>query len=339
MRFAQTGLGGHARAVRRFQHVGSADVGTFRRLDAQHARRVDGSFNPPASLQGACERRVGRGREDPRAQLKGPTKSAPSHAISANGDGRTSWPDHLGRLNVLAFRRAGIWTSRCAVAMVFRMPIITLAGQKGGVGKTTIALSLAAEWHARGRRVLVVDADGQGTAITWAEVAQERKKSVPLVVSMGDNIRDQLSALAEAYDVTIVDCPGRAGKRQAWALAMSDLAILPCGATGPEIWALAESVDLVRDVQALQPELRAVVAVTRKSTGTVLGRDARRALADTGFNVLNTELAYRIGYGEAITGGMGPTTYQPRSEAAKEIKKLVNELEQILGMEVADAAE
>lgn len=244
------------------------------------------------------------------------------------------------RLDVSASGRAGFWTSRRLPTNLPFMPIITLAGQKGGVGKTTIALSLAAEWHARGRRVLVVDADGQGTAITWAEVAQERKRAVPLVVAMGDNIRDQLQALAESYEVTIVDCPGRAGKRQAWALAMSDLAILPCGATGPEIWALAESVDLVRDVQAIQPELRAVVAVTRKSTGTVLGREARRALADTGFDVLRTELAYRIGYGEAITGGMGPTTYQPRSEAAKETKKLVNELEEILGMkEVADAAE
>ncbi len=217
------------------------------------------------------------------------------------------------------------------------MPTITLAGQKGGVGKSTIALCLAVELHQRGRRVLVVDADDQqGTALTWASVAAEQAlmalRDVPPVVRMGDNIRTDLVRLAAGYEVTIVDTPGRTGRRAVFALGHSDLALLPCGPTGPEVWAMAGTLEQVRDVQAVHAGLRACILVTRKQVNTVIGRRAARALAETGVDVLETELHLRLAYGEAITAGLGPTTYEPNGEAAREVRALASEVEALVGL-------
>lgn len=210
------------------------------------------------------------------------------------------------------------------------MPIVTIAGQKGGVGKSTLALHIAAEWLARGKRVLLVDADPQATALTWSEVAAEAGHTTPTVVAMGDNLRTQLPTVAAGYDITVVDCPPRNGKRQTWALAVSDLALLPCGPSAPDVWALAESVDLVRDVQAIRPELRAAVVITRKVSGTVMGREARAALERVELPVLATEIGHRVMFSEAIAAGKGITTYAAGSVAANETRRLVDELEKVL---------
>lgn len=80
--------------------------------------------------------------------------------------------------------------------------ILALAGQKGGAGKSTLAVCLAVEALARGQRVLLVDADPQGTARTWAEVAAEAQHPTPTAITMGASMhRDgQLRALERAVD-------------------------------------------------------------------------------------------------------------------------------------------
>jgi chromosome partitioning protein len=208
--------------------------------------------------------------------------------------------------------------------------IIALAGQKGGVGKSTLAISIAAEWHRRGVRVLLVDADDeQRTAVTWAEVAAEHGLDAPRCVPMGDNIRTELLRVigAEQYDVVIVDTPGRVGTRTTYALGVSHVALLPCGPSGPEIWAMAGTLEQAADVAAVTG-LEVAILITRRQPGTVLGRRVRVVLDDdTEVTVLDTELDQRIAYAEAITGGHGPTTYDSTSDAAREVRRLITELE------------
>src|SRR5262245_4570065 len=123
--------------------------------------------------------------------------------------------------------------------------IIAFCGQKGGAGKTTAALVTATEWLLRGRRVLLVDADPQGSAKTWGEVAAEGGSAAPTVVAMGAGLHrpDQLPALARSFDLTLIDCPPRHGEIQRAALMVADLAVLPCGPSGLDVWALGESLD------------------------------------------------------------------------------------------------
>lgn len=207
--------------------------------------------------------------------------------------------------------------------------IISLVGQKGGSGKTTTAIAIAAEWFARGRRVLLVDADPQASARTWADVASELGHPAPTTVSMGSNLHrpDQLPTLAANYDLTLIDCPPRHGATQRAALVISQFALIPCGPSAVDAWALAETIDLVLEAQVLQPTLKPAIIITRKMARTVLGGGARDALASCGLPILKTELGYRVAYQEAPATGLGVTQYAPTSVAAKEIRSLVDEIE------------
>lgn len=207
--------------------------------------------------------------------------------------------------------------------------VIAFAGQKGGVGKTTSAINAAAEWFARGRRVLLVDADPQATARTWADVAAEAARPAPTVVAMGPGLHrpDQLPAIARGYDVTVIDCPPRHGEIQRAALMVADLVVLPCGPSAVDAWALGTTLDLITEARAFRPGLPAVVLITRKVARTAIGAGAREALAASSLPVLNTELGYRVTYQEAPAAGLGVTAYQPDSAAAAEVRALADELE------------
>ena len=209
--------------------------------------------------------------------------------------------------------------------------IVAVAGQKGGAGKSTLAICVAVELQARGRRVLLVDADPQGTTVTWRDVAAESGHDTPAVVAMGDALRRDLPSVARDYDATVIDCPGRAAsKRTTGALLVSDVVLLPCGPAAPDVWALAESVDVVREVQALRPELRAAI-VLNKVDRTAMSKQARAALADVGLPVFKQALGSRVAFAESLAAGMGVTRYAAGGVAANELRRVVDELELFTG--------
>jgi chromosome partitioning protein len=206
--------------------------------------------------------------------------------------------------------------------------IIALAGQKGGVGKSTTAVCLAAAAMARGARVLLVDADPQGTVRTWGDVAGEGGAPAPTVVAMGATMHKpgQLPEMAAGFDLTVIDCPPRHGEIQRAALMVADVVVLPCGPTAVDAWALASTLDVVAEARAIRTELRACVLITRKQGRTALGKSARAVLETSGLPVLDTELGYRVAYQEAMAAGQGVTVFAPRDAAAKEIVRLLEEI-------------
>lgn len=206
--------------------------------------------------------------------------------------------------------------------------IVALAGQKGGAGKSTLAVCLAVEALTRGRRVLLVDADPQGTARTWAEVAAELDRPAPTTISMGASMhRDgQLRALATGYDLTLIDCPPRHGDIQRAALMVADRVLIPCGPSAAEVWALTDTLNLLGEAQTLRPELIAHGVLTKIQPRTEVATGGRRALEGSALPVLESRCGFRVAYQESLAGGEGVTTYEPTGAAAREIRRLYDEL-------------
>jgi len=213
--------------------------------------------------------------------------------------------------------------------------IVTLLGQKGGIGKSTTAICLAMAALKRGAAVLLVDADPQGTIRTWNDVAHERGVAVPTVIAMGASMHrpGQLDVLARRYDLTLIDCPPRHGDIQRSALMIADAALLPCGPSAADVWALSTTIELIAEAKTLREKLQAAIVITRKQGRTTLGKSARGVLEASGLTVLGAELSYRISYQEALAAGSGVTQHCPRDLAAREVAALLAELKEYVHVE------
>lgn len=201
-----------------------------------------------------------------------------------------------------------------------------MGGQKGGVGKSTIATCMATELLRRKAKVLLVDGDEQGTSNTWFQVAKGAGNPVPDFVQLGDDIHKKVPGLAARVDHTIIDLPSRIGPRQKSALVVADAVLLPCGPSAADMWALTESVDLVTAARTVKPDLRAFVLVNRTQKHTTAGKTLREDLRKWGLEVLFSQLTQRVVYRDALAAGMGVTTYPGAAEVKAEILNLVDEI-------------
>lgn len=209
--------------------------------------------------------------------------------------------------------------------------IIACVSVKGGAGKSTLATNLSAEYMRQGRRVLLVDADPQGTSRVWSEVATENGHPSPTVVAMGKEMHrsGQLDQLAPNYDVTIIDCPGRDGAVVRSALMIAEVVLIPCGASPADAWALQQSLEVIDEARTIRANLQARVVITRRRA-TSIGRGARGDLSAAGVPLLGAELAERVAYQYAMGEGRGVTTMQGHPEAAREIQALVAAINELM---------
>jgi chromosome partitioning protein len=210
--------------------------------------------------------------------------------------------------------------------------IIAFAGQKGGIGKSTASVALAAEQLARGRRVLLVDGDsGQGSARQWAALAGTKGLPTPTtLIATGPRLCQDIKAVAGNFDYVVIDCPGRLDEVQYAALAIADLAIFPCGDSPVEAWALAQVVRMLGQAAEQGVFLNSAALLTRTDARTQLSRQARTILQKAGFSVLRTEMRFRVAYKEFIAAGMGIGQYAPNDQASTEIVALADEIEALV---------
>lgn len=198
--------------------------------------------------------------------------------------------------------------------------IITLVGQKGGVGKTTVAVHLATEFAGRGRRVLVADADPQGSAMAWGELRAERDFGPPQVAGLGNNVAAAVQEFAANYDDVIIDTAGRMASRSAFALSVSDLALVPVQPSGFDMWALRDTVAQVNEVAEEASQLRAGLVLNGLQRSR-LSRDAQSYLDGLGLPVLG-RLGRRVAFGASATAGQGVSEYESAGLAALEVRDL-----------------
>jgi chromosome partitioning protein len=202
--------------------------------------------------------------------------------------------------------------------------IVGVLNQKGGVGKTTVAVNLASCFSRSGRQVLLVDADPQGSALAWSAARQVDAEFV--VVGMAKpTLHRELPALAKNYDIVVIDGAPRVNELGRAAIMASDLVLIPVQPSPYDVWAAADTVQLIREARQFKDSLRAAFLINRKIANSVIGRDFHAALAQFPETpILDAALVQRVVYAESAARGLSVLEAAPRGEAAREIGRLAD---------------
>jgi chromosome partitioning protein len=204
------------------------------------------------------------------------------------------------------------------------MMIISVVNQKGGVGKTTIAINIGIGMARRNYKVGFLDTDPQGTASQWqsieGNVAFEVRRH-PSRVSTGE-----IMEVEQNHGVLIIDTPPAIGEITQSVLELSDLAIIPLAPSVLDIWSSRTTIGMIEEAKKVNPKLEGRLLVSRKIPRTRLGRDGREAIAALEMQVFETEISQRIAYVESMIAGVSVFQYAPRSDASQEIENLCEEV-------------
>jgi chromosome partitioning protein len=211
--------------------------------------------------------------------------------------------------------------------------IIAISNLKGGVGKSTISINLSG-YLAKSSKVLLVDADPQGSIITWLNLRikhnPENKLTKNLVVSDSSFSLEELKPLKhkfESYDYIIIDCPPEDAVIMRTALVVSNLVIIPVAPSPFDIGSTEKTISTINEGLASKAiKVKPYILVSQKATGTVLGREIKDALKIYKFPILKTEVYRREILKTAIIYGQTIFEYSSASKSTKEFTKLGKEI-------------
>ena len=202
--------------------------------------------------------------------------------------------------------------------------IIGVISSKGGTGKSTIALNLASILSTRKSKVLLIDADPQGSIGTWSKSSKQDDPTI--LIESRPVIHMNIDKVKGEYDFIVIDTPPSYHEQTISALKAVDKIIIPVTAGITDIWGIQRILELYDKEKISRPELSAKLLISRLDKRTTLGRDFRSYLDKMGYPVFKTEIYQRVIYGKSWLSGLTVDKLEPKGEAANNMNQLAKEI-------------
>jgi chromosome partitioning protein len=205
--------------------------------------------------------------------------------------------------------------------------IISVQNQKGGVGKTTLAIHLSHALQLQNKKntILLIDADPQGSARDWTAA---RSDEPPFTVIAIDRpvLHREVPKLAPNYTHIIIDGPPRASELARSAISAADFVLIPVQPSPYDVWAAQDIITLIKEASVFKENLKSAFAINRKIVNTAIGRDVSEALTSFEIPILKSQICQRVVFAESAATGQTVLETAPKSAAAKEIKAIAKEI-------------
>ncbi|MEF3046362.1 ParA family partition ATPase [Pseudotabrizicola sp. L79] len=203
--------------------------------------------------------------------------------------------------------------------------VITVAQQKGGSGKTTLAINLAVEFARQGMKIALLDTDPQGSLGRWFMTRREALGDPGLDLSTASawGVSYECEKLRKTNDLVIVDTPPKVDADLRPALREADLVLIPVATSQVDLWATDGVLDLVA-----RENRRPYVVLNRVKPNTNLAREIAEA-AEKLSAVAKTTLGQRVAYAETLGKGLA-VVEAGKSAASAEVQALAAEVALLL---------
>ncbi|HXP29670.1 MAG TPA: ParA family partition ATPase [Stellaceae bacterium] len=202
--------------------------------------------------------------------------------------------------------------------------VITIAQQKGGAGKTTLAVHLALAWAAANRRVSVIDIDPQASLSTWFRLRRERlgpAAAIEAASVTGWRVAAEVERQAREHDIVIIDNPPHAETEARLAARVATLVLVPVQPSPVDLWATKPTLDLAR-----AERVPVLIVLNRVPPRANLTEAILAELKALGAPVAAARIGNRVAFAAALAAGKGILEASPNSPAAAEITALAEEV-------------